>query len=439
MPEAVRRLNRIAGITPLPKDTSSKVEKLVAMMSKRDECVLVHITTVPSSLWSFLSGQIKFMSRRGFRVHAISSPGDKLDEFGEKNEIDVHGIPMARAITPLRDLVALLRIWRVLLSEKATIVCAHTPKGGLLGMIAAWLARTPVRIYQIHGFPFMAATGLRRSLLKWTERLSCWFATDVLAVSHGMREVAIAERICPAKKVKVLGSGSSNGVDAQGKFNPANVTSHLYERIRTQHGIPRDALVLGFVGRIVRDKGWIELANAWKELRDQFPSAHLLAVGPLESQDPIPVDVEELIRKDRRIHRIGLIENVAPCYRAMDVCVLPSYREGFGVVCIEAAAMKLPVVATSIPGCSEAVLDGVTGTLVPPRDAMALAEAIRRYLADPELRIRHGEAGRQRVLREFRPVLLWEAYYQEYVQQLREKGLPSFEEESFDAEEGKAA
>ena len=183
------------------------------------------------------------------------------------------------------------------------------------------------------------------------------------------------------------------------------------------------ALVVGYVGRIVRDKGLVELIEAWRTLRNEFPSLHMLVVGPFEPQDPVPSDVEGILRGTERIHLAGQLEDPSALYAIMDIVVLPSYREGLPLVPLEAAAMALPVVATRIPGCVDAVVDGQTGTLVPPRNAWAVAQAIHRYLEDPALRRRHGLAGRERVVRDFRQEVMWEAIYQEYVRLLREKGL----------------
>ena len=388
-----------------------------------DNVKLVHITTVPFSLVVFFSGQVGWMKRHGFDVHAIASPGDLLDTFSRHCAVPVHAVPMSRRITPLADLVALWRLYRTLRKLRPHIVHAHTPKGGLLGGLAAWLAGVPVRVYTVHGLPLMTARGLKRRLLRWSERIACRCAHQVFAVGHSIGQVVVQEGICPAARIKVLLSGSIDGVDGAGRFNPARVGQEARRSVRRKHGIPQDAVVLGFVGRIVRDKGMIELAEAWRTLRAEFPSLHMLLAGPFEPQDPVPADVEALFRSDPRVHLSGHVAETERYYAAMDISVLPSYREGLPVAPLEAAAMNVPVVATRIPGCVEAVVDGVTGTLVPCRAAAALAAALRRYVSDPELRRQHGQAGRQRVLRDFQAEAIRRALYEEYVHLLQDKGL----------------
>jgi len=386
-----------------------------------DSTALVHITTVPATL-GFLTGQIGYMKAKGFQVHAISSPGKQADEFAKRERVVVHPIEMQRRIAPLLDLRALCRVRRKLQELQPLIVDSHTPKGGLLGTVGAWLARVPVRIYHLHGLPLATARGYKRLLLWCSERVSCLLAHQVLCVSHSLRKMVVENGICPAAKVKVLLNGSINGVDAAGLFNPHRVEPWARQATRAKCGILTEGLVVGFVGRIVHDKGIVELAEAWKVLREQFPQLHLLLVGRFEPQDPIPPEVKDELHGDPRIHMSGFSDDVAPLYAAMDVLAFPSYREGLGLVALEASAMTLPVVATCIPGCVDAVVDGVTGTLVPPRDAKALARALGMYLNHPELRHKHGKAGRERMLRDFRPEAMWEATYREYVRLLRQRG-----------------
>lgn len=383
---------------------------------------LIHVTTIPMSL-VFLRGQVGFMSARGIDVTAVSSPGPELEAFRESEGVMVASVNMPRRITPVGDLRAVAALHRIISRVRPHIVHAHTPKGGLLGMIAATLAGVPVRIYHMRGLPMSTATGLRRGLLSLTEWLSCRLAHRVICVSHSVRAEAVAARLCPPEKITVLLGGSGNGVDASGQFDPDALEHDAGMVRRRTLGIPDDALVIGFVGRLVRDKGIVELFEAWQRLRGEFPATHLLLVGPFEPGDPVPARVETELRTDSRVTLVGMDWNTPPLYAAMDLLVLPTYREGFPNVPLEAAAMRLPVIATRIPGCVDAVDDGGTGMLVPPRDSVALADAMRRYLRDSELRRTHGRAGRDRVLREFRREAIWEALYAEYERLLAERGI----------------
>jgi glycosyltransferase involved in cell wall biosynthesis len=382
---------------------------------------VLHVTTVPETL-RFLAGHVAHAKRKGFEVHALSSPGEVLDEFARDMQIEVHPTVMPRRVTPLVDLAALWRIVRVIRQVRPTIVDAHTPKGGLLAMMAGTLCRVPVRIYHVLGLPLMTATGLKRGILRGTERTACRLAHQVICISKSLREVVIAEGLCPPEKIKVLEHGNIDGVEADQTFNPARISTESAQLVRARYQIPQGALVMGFVGRIVRDKGLIELAQSWRVLREEFPSLHLLVAGPFESQDPIPADVEATLRSDPRIHLAGMVNDMPSIYRTLDLLVLPTYREGFGTALLEAAAMELPVIATRIPGCVDAVRDGETGLLVPVRDAEALTAAIRMYLGDPKLRREHGANGRHRALRDFDPEVMREALFQEYLRLLDDRG-----------------
>lgn len=372
----------------------------------------MHVTTVAGSL-CFLLGQAAFMRERGFSLQAISSPDPYLDEYSRREGVPVHRVTMQRRITPLDDLRAIAELWRTLRRVRPDIVHSHTPKGGLLGMIAATLAGTPGRLYTIRGVPHITATGIRRRLLLAAERTSCALAHRVTAVSHSVRDIIVDEGLCPPEKVKVLASGSGQGVDATRRFRP--LAPAVRSATRQRYGIPEDALLIGFVGRLVKEKGLGELAQAWSSIRESEPRAHLLLAGTLDGEDDaIPPEMVAALRADARVHFAGDVSDIPPVYAAMDIVALPTYREGFSNVALEAAGMALPIVASRVPGCTDAVEDGLTGTLVAPRDPAALATALERYLADPELRARHGEAARRRVLAEFRPEQIWSAIADEY-------------------------
>jgi glycosyltransferase involved in cell wall biosynthesis len=227
--------------------------------------------------------------------------------------------------------------------------------------------------------------------------------------------VAIEEGLCPAGKMKVLGGGSGNGVDATVRFRP--VAEPARAAARAALGVPPDALVVGFVGRLVPDKGVVELATAWAALRERHPRLHLLLVGPVERErgvDTLPPELLGRLENDARVHLTGMVRDTSSLYPAMDVVALPTYREGLPNVALETAAMALPIVATAIPGCLDAVQDGITGTLVAPRDPAALEAALERYITDPALRALHGQSARRWVLSEFRREAIWEAVAAEY-------------------------
>jgi glycosyltransferase involved in cell wall biosynthesis len=367
---------------------------------------VIHVTTVPESLM-FIAGMPAVLRGRGYELIAVSSPGGRLTEFGRAEGVEVHGLEMPRAITPFADLRTVARLTSLFKKLSPDLVHAHTPKGGLLGMLAAAAARVPVRVYQMRGLPFVTATGARRALLKSTERTSCALAHQVICQSRSLLEVAEKESICSLGKMDVLLAGG-NGVDAAGRFNPARIPNARAE-VRARLGLAPDAWVVGFVGRLVRDKGVIELFEAWTRLRSRFPKARLLLVGDYEPGDPVPPQVRQALERDERVVHVGWSDDTPPLYAAMDAVALPTYREGFPNVPVEAAAMRLPVVATRIPGCVDAINDGVTGTLVPPREPRTLTEALARYAEAPALARRHGEAARARVELEFKREAIFEA------------------------------
>jgi glycosyltransferase involved in cell wall biosynthesis len=384
--------------------------------------LLIHVTTVPETL-NFFRGQIGYLKEKGFEIHAVSSPGDILEEVAAREKIPVHRLNMTRRITPLKDLLVLIKMLRLFRRLRPDLVHSHTPKGGLLGTLAARLAGVPVIVYTIHGFPFVTANGFKRRLLRLTEFLACRAASHIFAVSQANRKLAVEEGICPNGKITLLGSGSVNGVDAEGRFNPRKLPPESRETVRDSYGIPHDSLVLGYVGRLVRDKGMVELAEAWQSLRQRYPQLYLLLVGLEEPQDPMPAITRQMLKIDTRVVFTGLVKDPVPLYAAMDLLVLPSHREGFPIAPLEAAAMELPVVASWVDGCAEAVADGVTGLLVPPRESKKLAEALGTLIGSPQLRRKMGLAARERVLRDFKPDRLWEGMYQKYVKLIRKRRL----------------
>ena len=383
---------------------------------------LLYITTAPTT-FVFFRGLFGFMKSRGFEVHCLSSAGPYLDDLADEEKVAVHAVKMRRRITPIRDLFALFALYRTIRRIKPHIVHSHTPKGGVLGMIASWLARVQIRIYHNHGLPFLTAKGFRRLLLRWSEKLAFKLSVQGLCVSRSVREIIVGDGVCAAGKVKVLHNGSFAGVEAENRFNPEKIGAEVRKEVRLRLGIPAGSLVIGFVGRIVRAKGIVELSEAWDHLREEFPFLYLLLVGRIEDKEPVPTPVMNKLKLDARVRLTGRVWDVENLYAAIDILASPSYREGFGMVVSEAAAMRLPVVATRIPGSIDSVVDGQTGILVPPGDSIALRDALIRLISDPALRARMGEEGRKRILEKFHPEDIYMALFLEYKQLLSNRGI----------------
>ena len=360
---------------------------------------LVLATTSPLALWAFFRPQIAFLRDHHLRIEALSSPGPLLSEIHRDLDIPTHAIPMERRISPLADLLALLRIWRRLRRIRPAIVHAHTPKAGLLCSVAALLAGVPTRIYTINGLPLATRQGWRRLLLVAAERVTCLAATHVWCVSPSLRDSVISEGLCGERTAVVLGDGGSAGVDTT-LFSPA--CSVESQAARRHYALPEHAPTLLYAGRFVRDKGIAELAAAWSATKRHYPNAHLLMCGEIEDQDPPDPAAMRDLHADPHVHwSEGLERDMRRAYAAADLCVLPTYREGLPTVALECAAMAKPIVATRVTGCVDAILDNVTGLLVPPRDPHAFAAAISRLLDNPELREQMGARGREFVRRRF--------------------------------------
>ena len=375
---------------------------------------VVHVTTVAMTL-PFLRGLCGHLRAEGLEVHAVASGEPFLQQFSAETGVPCHGIPMARSIGPLRDLKALWALCRLFRQLRPGLVHGHTPKGGMLAMVAARLTGVPVAVYTIHGLPYAASTGVRRALLKTAEMVSCGLADRVFCVSRSMLETACGGGLGASDKFEVLVEGSIAGIDADGRFNPSRV-GELGAAWRSAHAIPADATVLTFIGRLTRDKGICELHGAWSALRERNAALRLVLVGPIDTEDRNVLAALEAFSKDAAVRMVGLEWNTPPILAATDVLCLPTYREGFPVTLLEAAAMAVPVVATSVPGCTDAVRDGVTGTLVPAKSAAALAVALQRYIDDPELRARHGAAARARAHADFKPQRIWEQTLTRYAE-----------------------
>ena len=342
-----------------------------------------------------LRGRLRTLREAGFRVTLVSSPGELLVNTAAAEKVEWHAIRMLRRISPLSDIVALFRMWRFLRKLKPDMVEFSTPKAGLLGTLAARLCGVPSRIYLLRGLKLETTTGLKHHVLLAAERLAAASAHVVLCNSASLRDQALALGLAPPEKLLLLGCGSSRGVD-MGEYSPGA------SDVRERYGLPQDAKVVGFVGRLTCDKGVPELIEAFDAILRAEPETHLLLVGWFDrSEDLLGKDVRARIEGHPRICLTGFVNKTAAFYRAMDVMVLPSRREGFPNVVLEAAATGIPVIATLCTGARDSVLPEVTGLLIPPGYPDAICEAVVKLLRDPGRRIRMGVAARDWVQENF--------------------------------------
>jgi glycosyltransferase involved in cell wall biosynthesis len=377
---------------------------------------LLYITTLPRAQWWFLRGQNKFLADRGFELYSITSKGKYFDELAKRDQMVMHPIDIPRSIVPHKDLAALIRIFFTIRNMRPDIVHASTPKAAFLGAAAAFAAGVPTRIFFMRGLTSDAKQGIAKKIFQTLEWATARFCNAHYCVSESLlkrvREVGILDN----HEGCVLGRGMSNGVDCE-RFNPKNVARDFdLDSLREELHIPGNALVIGYVGRFTKAKGLCEISDAWKMLKAEFPDLFLLLVGEWgEEVDGVPDGIRSQLENDERVRVTGFVDNPAPYYALMTVLALPTHREGFPNVVMEGAAMALPVVATSVTGCVDAIIDGVTGTLIPVGSPHALATALKDYLLDVDLRTRHGVSARKRVTDHFRQEIVWNQIFEEYL------------------------
>jgi glycosyltransferase involved in cell wall biosynthesis len=382
----------------------------------------LHVVTASMSV-SLMRGQLKYLRDTGFEVAVAAAPGEDLTAIARAEGARAIEVPMTREIAPLRDLVALFHICSVLRRMRPTIINFGTPKAGLIAGLAARLSGVPCRVYTMRGLRAETTTGLKRRILLFSERVACACAHRVICVSESLRQMAVSLEIVEPERTLVLGSGSSNGVDPAA-FAPTLDRRRAALAWREEKGIPKDAPIIGFVGRLVADKGIGDIFEAYLRLRERFSDLRLLLVGGFEEGDPVATAIRERIKRDPYVTITGFVMDTAPYYQIMDVLALPTRREGFPTVILQANAAGKAVVAYRATGTVDAVVDGETGILVAPGNPMNLAHALESLLERPSEAEVMGRAGRERVLREFGQELVWERIAHEYLRLLREKGLP---------------
>ena len=374
---------------------------------------LIRITTVPLSLEKLLEDQGQFF-RRYYTITYISSQKERLKKVAEQQGVEHFPLDLTRKITPLKDLKALYRLFRFLQKYRPEIVHTHTPKAGIVGMLAAFLARVPLRIHTVAGLPLMEAKGMKKIILRFVERLTYRCATNVFSNSKGLQVYILEQRLTDAQKMTLIGQGSSNGIDTS-HFQPQDKHSKTIQSLRATLGINKEDFLFCFVGRLVSDKGINELVVAFSQVHKHYPNTKLLLVGPEEADlDPLKLSTRNTIETNTNIITTGFQNDIRPYLTMADAFVFPSYREGFPNVVLQAGAMEVPCIVSDINGCNEIITNGETGRIVPPKDAQVLQMAMEEFVQQPELIKQFANTNRQQILAKFERKVFWHNLLHQY-------------------------
>lgn len=380
---------------------------------------LARIAAIPNTFGHIL-GQLRLLIENGFQLDLISSDGDFMEVVSEKVPCRHIVIEIRREINLIRDLRALIEIYRTLKRNGYDIVHSSTPKAGFLTAIAAFLARVPVRMHTFTGQRWISTKGLLKLVLRFCDRVIGWLSTRVYADSTSQAQFLIEEGIIGSHSIKVIHKGCLGGIDFD-KFSEGSYSREIVE-IERELNLNHRSLKLIFVGRINKDKGIVELVEAFCELIDSGEDIDLIMLGHFEPHlDPIPQRTIELIENHSRIYYVGFTPTPQHYFAVANLFCLPSYREGFGTVVMEAAAMGLPAVGTRIPGLVDAIVDRETGILVNVKDVKDLKRGIKEFIDDPDLTEKMGRKAKQRAQKDFEYSVIAEKLIQEYVNELSPK------------------
>ena len=360
----------------------------------------LYVVTIAPTLRVLMRGQITWMQNKGFEVHTISS-GQIDDQDGESFTQKHHEVSMTREISPFRDSLSALNLARVISNVRPDVIVASTPKAAFLGLLVARLLRVPKRVYLLRGLRLATERGLKRRILSLMEKITVANCDVVIAVSASVGAEFSSLGLSPKEKIKFVGAGSSNGVDAS-RFHPLSPGER--ESARTERGITSGQIVVGFVGRLVADKGFQIYCDALDPICQMNTKVIPMVFGSNEENLEIP----EWMRF------MGVQDNLENWYPIFDILVLPTYREGFPNVVIEAGACGVPTITTMATGSVDSVIDGVTGVLVGVGDVGQTRQAIETLIANPELRTSMGNAARDRTVRDFNPQDIWQGYLEIY-------------------------
>ena len=338
---------------------------------------LFRLTTIDLSLDKLIEGQMKFLSSF-YDVTGVASDTGLLQKVGQREGVRVVNVPMHREISVLNDLRSLVALYQLFRKERPYILHCNTPKGSLLGLMAAKMAGVKHRVYTVTGLRYQGATGLLRMVLKTMERISCFCATKVIPEGHGVLHSLQADGITH-KSLEIIHYGNINGIDTK-VFSQSNPDLRSYARLRNELRVSPDEFLFVFIGRIAKDKGIHELVYALRRL----PQAKLLLVGSYDETDPVESGDKSFLEQSSQVIKVGWQDDVRPYLMAADALVFPSYREGYPNAPMQAGAMDRACIVTNINGCNEIIKDGLNGKIVQPRNGDALLNAMHWFVSHPE-------------------------------------------------------
>lgn len=340
-------------------------------------------------------------SRNGFEVIMASADGDHLIEAKKIEQVRHKTLALKRDISIFSDLKALFQTIRFFLKEKPDIVHTHTPKAGLIGMLAAKLCRVPLRIHTVAGMPLVGLTGLKRSIVIFTEKLTYWAANHVWPNSYGLMDFILENRFTKPAKLKIIGEGSSNGINLS-EFSEESFSEKISEQVKRDIGYSSDYKYMCFVGRIVSQKGIVELVSVFKQLQNKYTNWKLLLVGPFENdRDPVSAECVNEINSNPDIISTGYSDKVKYILKNADLCVFPSHREGFPNVPLQAGVLKCPIVCSEIVGNVEVVKHMNTGLLHEAKNELALYEQLDYAMNNPIKMQELAENNYKRIIEKF--------------------------------------
>lgn len=382
---------------------------------------LLRVTTVPESLKILLKGQHKFMSENEFEVVGVASNGKALDNVSQYENIRVIGVNMTRKITLFKDILSVYNLYKVIRKEKPLIVHSHTPKAGIVSMLASKLANVPIRLHTVAGLPLMEAKGYKRKLLNFVEKVTYACATNVYPNSQGLFQFIVNEELVSSKKLKVIANGSSNGIDTF-YFDSVCVSEEQRHELNAKLDINKNDFIFVFVGRLVGDKGINELIEAFSKINDC--KVKLLLVGDFEHElDPLLKETINKINRNKNIISVGFQSDVRPYFAISNCLVFPSYREGFPNVVMQGGAMGLPSIVSNINGCNEIIEEGINGTIIPVKDSSSLFESMLKMVNNEHWRCQLASNARDIIVSRYKQQVVWDAILNEYNSLLIEKGL----------------